>query len=36
MNWLLLLWAAPGAIDWRCATMKAAAITMSTFSITHE
>ncbi len=24
------------AIDWRCATMKAAAITTSTFSITHE
>jgi hypothetical protein len=31
-----LLCAAPGAIDGRCATMKATAITMSTFSITHE
>jgi hypothetical protein len=26
----------PAAIDEWCATMKAAAITMNTFSITHE
>jgi hypothetical protein len=35
MNWLLLL-AARREIDQRCATMKAAAITMNTTRITHE